>query len=101
MKKLIIVLTIVLSLVLADSIYALTINNRDARPHDIQIYGIRDGRRSFVKVYQNSTVRVGCMYGCQITVIDTGDTKTLGPENTRPGRPTSDKSLVIQGGRLK
>jgi hypothetical protein len=100
MKKLIILLIIIWSLIIVDSLSAVSINNRDGRPHDIQVIGIRDGKRGILTIYNNSTAYVDCRYGCQLIVIETGYTKTLGPETSRAGMSAS-KALVILNGKLK
>jgi hypothetical protein len=96
------VVFIVIGLGLADSIYALSINNRDRRSHDIQVLGLRDGKRTFYKIHNNSFASVDCRFGCQVTVIETGDTKTFRPESSyNINVKSSLKAVVIMGGKLK
>jgi hypothetical protein len=75
---------------LANTIYGASIYNSDLKPQRVQIE-YKDGSRYVVTVYNSSTHYFDCVYGCQVTLVRTGYTRTL----------DGDLVVIIDDGKLR
>jgi hypothetical protein len=89
MRKHALYLSTLLLLVLANPAPAGSLHNSDPTPYNCEIKS-RMGV-SQEKVYPSSTVYFDCTYGCEITLIKTGQTITI----------ETDQDLIIADGELK
>jgi hypothetical protein len=96
MKILIRTLIVILPFILPNIIYALSVYNSDGRPHDIKVTSIRSGRQQSLTVWGSSTAYVRCRHGCEIRVLETDDTITVGRESSY-----SSNTVVIGNGTLR
>ena len=96
MKMIIRTLIVILPFILPNIIYAVSVYNSDGRSHDIKVTDIRSGRQQSMTVYRASTAHVRCRYGCEIRVMETGDTITVPPESSY-----ATLTVVIDNGRLR
>ena len=80
----------ILLVFLANPIYGASIYNSDLKPHRVQIE-YKDGSRYDVTVYNSSTHYFDCVYGCQVTLVRTGYTRTL----------DADAVVIIDDGKLR
>ena len=96
MKMIIRTLIVILPFILPNIIYAVSVYNSDGRSHDIKVTDIRSGRQQSMTVYRASTAHVRCRYGCEIRVMETGDTITVPPESSY-----ATNALVIGNGTLR
>ena len=96
MKTIMRTFILLLSFMLPNIIYAVSIYNSDGRSHDIRVTDIRSGRKQSMTVYRASTAHVGCRYGCEIRVLETDDTLTVPPESSY-----ATNTVVIGDGTLR
>ena len=96
MKIIIRTLILILPFILPNMIYALSVYNSDGRPHDIKVTDMRSGYQQTLTVYRTSTAYARCRYGCEIEVLETGDTITVPPESSY-----ATNTVVIGDGTLR
>ena len=88
MKRKFMVLSVVLFIITANIVYAASLQNNDDNPYSVTIKD-SDGFNT-MKLYPNSIEYFDCTYGCEIKLLDTGQTMTV----------KSDADLLIDDGKL-
>jgi hypothetical protein len=77
------------------AVFAATLQNTDSQEYDLQIQESGRPYGSQYRILEHSKVDI-CFYGCQITLLRTGQTVSVNPDDSVV---ISNRSMYVQPGR--